>query len=119
MPFLDRLVQNPLGALVVLAVAAFLETWGDSFFQAAFYRSTGLVRVLLLAVGTVVLGLYASIVNIPRWHFGKLLGIYVVLFFLATQLLARIRFGQVPSPPIYFGGAMMVIGGAIMAFWNA
>lgn len=119
MSFLDRLVENPLGALGVLAVAAFLEAWGDSFFQAAFYRSQGLMRLLMLLAGVLTLALYGSIVNIPRWDFGKLLGIYVVLFFLAAQLLARIRFGQASTPPIYVGGLFIVIGGAIIAFWKA
>lgn len=115
MSFLDRLVHNPLGALGVLAIAAFLEAWGDSFFQAGFYRSTGITRIFMLFAGTAILALYGSSVNIPRWDFGKLLGIYVVLFFLAAQLLAKIRFGQSPTPPIYLGGAFIVIGGAVMA----
>lgn len=119
MSFLDRLVQNPLGALGVLAVAAFLEVWGDSFFQVAFYRSQGVARAIMLFAGVVVLALYGSTVNIPRWDFGKLLGIYVVLFFLAAQLLANVRFGQTPTLPIYVGGAFIVIGGAIMALWKA
>jgi small multidrug resistance family-3 protein len=116
---IDRLAQSPLGALSVLIVAAFLEAWGDSFFQAAFYRSQGVTRVLMIFTGAVVLALYGSTVNFPRWDFGKLLGIYVVLFFLAAQLLAKMRFGQTPTPPIYVGGAFIVLGGAIMAFWKA
>jgi len=119
MSFLDRLVLNPLGALGVLAIAAFLEAWGDSFFQAAFYRSQGMARILMPFAGAAVLTLYGSTVNIPRWDFGKLLGVYVVLFFLAAQLLARVRFGQSPTPPIYVGGAFILIGGAVMAFWKA
>jgi hypothetical protein len=116
MSFLNRLVQNPLGAVGVLAIAAFLEAWGDSFFQAAFYRNSGTGRALALACGTLVLALYGSTVNLPRWDFGKLLGVYVALFFLAAQVLARVRFGQSPTLPIYVGGSLIVIGGGIMAF---
>jgi small multidrug resistance family-3 protein len=116
---LNRLVQNQLGAILVLAVAAFLEAWGDSFFQSAFYRSTGSARVLSILCGALVLGLYGSTVNLPRWDFGKLLGIYVVLFFIAAQLLARIRFNQLPTVPIYVGGTFIVTGGCIVAFWKA
>lgn len=119
MSFLDRLVQNPLGALGVLAIAALFEAWGDSCFQAGFYRTAGSMRVLMLIAGTVVLALYGSTVNIPRWDFGKLLGIYMVLFFVAAQLVAKIRFGQSPTPPIYLGGAFIVIGGAVMTLWRA
>jgi small multidrug resistance family-3 protein len=119
MSLLNRLVQNPLGALGVLTVAAFLEAWGDSFFQAGFYRSSGFARVVTLLAGTAVLALYGSTVNVPRWDFGKLLGVYVTLFFVAAQVLAKIRFGQSPTPPIYLGGAMIVSGGLVMAFWKA
>jgi small multidrug resistance family-3 protein len=119
MSFLNRLVENPLGALGVLTIAAFLEVWGDSFFQAGFYRSSGFARILMLLTGAAVLALYGSTVNIPRWDFGKLLGVYVALFFLAAQLVAKLRFGQSPTPPIYVGGAFIVTGGLVMAFWKA
>jgi small multidrug resistance family-3 protein len=116
---LDRLVANPIGAFTLLTLAAFLEAWGDSFFQAGFYRSSGIGRILALIAGTAVLAAYGSTVNVPRWDFGKLLGMYVVLFFLAAQLLARVRFGQSPTTPIYAGGVLIVAGGLVIAFWRA
>jgi hypothetical protein len=119
MSFLNRLVQNPLGAIGVLAVAASLEAWGDSFFQAGFYRTSGVGRVFALVCGTVVLAVYGATVNLPRWDFGKLIGVYVMLFFLAAQILARVRFGQSPTAPVCLGGSLIVIGGAVMAFWKA
>ena len=118
MNLLDRLVQNPLGAMAVLAFAAFLEAWGDSFFQVGFYRSSGTGRVLAIVAGAVVLAAYGSLVNVPRWDFGKLLGVYVVLFFLMAQLLNKVRFHHSPTTPIYAGGALIVAGGLIVAFWK-
>ena len=118
MNILDKLVQDPRGALAVLALAAFLEAWGDSFFQVGFYRSSGMGRVLALGSGAAVLAAYGSLVNVPRWDFGKLLGAYVVLFFLMAQLLNKVRFGQSPTPPIYAGGALIVAGGLVIAFWK-
>lgn len=118
MNFLGRLVSYPLGAFAVLSLAAFLEALGDSFFQACFYRTAGLGRVLALVAGALVLACYGAVVNVPRWDFGKLLGVYVVLFFLMAQLLNKVRFGQAPTPPIYAGGALIVAGGLVMAFWK-
>jgi small multidrug resistance family-3 protein len=118
MNFLDRLVSNPMGAFAVLILAAFLEAYGDSFFQVSFYRSSGWGRVAAFVAGAVVLAAYGSVVNVPRWDFGKLLGVYVVLFFLMAQLLAKVRFGQSPTPPIYAGGALIVAGGLVIAFWK-
>lgn len=63
---LDRLVANPVGALLVLSVAALLEALGDSFFQAGFYRSSGTGRTAALAAGTLVLAACGSVVNVPR-----------------------------------------------------
>lgn len=118
MNFLDRLVANPLGAMGVLTLAAFLEVYGDSFFQASFYRASGVGRWLAFLAGVAVLGAYGSVVNIPRWDFGKLLGVYVALFFVMAQIVARVRFGQAPTPAIYAGGSLIVMGGLVIALWK-
>ena len=116
---LNRLVSNPLGMFGLLALAAALEAWGDSFFQTSFYRASGFGRALAFIVGVVVLACYGSVVNLPRWDFGKLLGVYVTLFFVVAQIVAWIRFGQTPTTPIYAGGALIVTGGLVIAFWQA
>ena len=118
MNVVERLVSNPVGAFAVLSLAAFLEAYGDSFFQVSFYRSSGFGRVLAFAAGAAVLAAYGSTVNVPRWDFGRLLGVYVALFFLMAQILNKVRFGQSPTAPIYAGGALIVGGGLLMAFWK-
>jgi small multidrug resistance family-3 protein len=118
MNLVDRLVSYPLGALAALTVAAFLEVYGDSFFQVGFYRSSGVGRALALAAGVAVLAVYGSVVNVPRWDFGKLLGVYVALFFLMAQIVNKLRFGHAPTAPIYAGGSLIVAGGMVMAFWK-
>ncbi|HEY6490129.1 MAG: hypothetical protein WCC26_06755 [Terracidiphilus sp.] len=118
MSFVDRVVSSPLGALGVFVVAASLEAWADSFFQTSFYRSSGAGRALAFVAGVLVLACYGSLVNVPRWDFGKLLGVYVALFFLMGQVIAKVRFGESPTPPIYAGGALIVAGGLVIAFWR-
>jgi hypothetical protein len=117
--FLDTIVAHPLGAFALLTLAAFLEAFGDSLFQSGIYRSVGLARALFFLSGAVVLALYGFTVNVPHWDFGKLLGVYVVLFFLVAQLLAKVRFSQAPTTPIYVGGSLIVAGGMVIAFWRA
>ena len=116
---LNRLVSNSFGAFSVLVLAAALEAWGDSFFQTSFYRASGTARILSFIAGTAVLACYGSVVNLPRWDFGKLLGVYVAMFFVVAQLVAWARFGQAPTTPIYAGGALIVVGGLLIAFWKA
>jgi small multidrug resistance family-3 protein len=113
---LDRLVANPLGAIGVLSAAALLEAWGDSWFQSGFYRSSGGGRVFAILAGIVVLALYGSVVNVPRWDFGRLIGAYVVLFFLMAQVIAKVRFGESPTLPIYVGGTLITAGGLVIAW---
>jgi hypothetical protein len=107
-----------LGALSLLALAALFEAFGDSLFQSGIHRAGGGSRVLFLAFGAMILGLYGFTVNIPHWDFGKLLGIYVVMFFLVAQVLAKVRFNQSPTAPIYLGGALIVAGGLVIGLWR-
>jgi hypothetical protein len=116
---LDPIISHPVGAFTLLTFAAFLEAFGDSLFQSGIYRASGIARIVFFASGAVVLALYGFTVNIPHWDFGKLLGVYVVLFFLVAQVLAKVRFNQAPSVPIYVGGSLIVAGGIIIAFWRA
>jgi small multidrug resistance family-3 protein len=118
MEILNRIVANPVGAFLVLTLAAFLEAHGDAFFQSAFWGQPAAGRWWTIGFGTLVLALYGSVVNIPHWDFGKLLGLYVVMFFVMAQLQAKVRFGQAPTPPIYLGGSLIVAGGLVIAFWK-
>ena len=113
------MASHQSGALSLLALAALFEAFGDSLFQSGIHRSGGAASVLFLASGALILGLYGFTVNIPRWDFGKLLGIYVVMFFLVAQVLAKVRFNQAPTAPIYLGGALIVAGGLVIGFWRS
>jgi drug/metabolite transporter (DMT)-like permease len=57
-------------------------------------------------------------VNLPQWDFGKLLGAYVALFFVVAQVVAKVRFQQSPTAPIWVGGSLIVAGGLVITFWK-
>jgi drug/metabolite transporter superfamily protein YnfA len=111
----NTLVAHRGGAFFLLLIAAFLEAYGDSCFQSALYRASGMSRALAFVGGAASLVAYGLIVNAPRWEFGKLLGIYVVLFFCLAQIIARVKFGQTPTLPIWIGGALICLGGVIIS----
>jgi small multidrug resistance family-3 protein len=115
---LNQIVASPLGAALVLVLAASLEVFGDSFFQSGLYRSSGSQRTGWFVLGVVVLGFYGLFVNLPQWDFGKLLGVYVALFFVVAQVVAKVRFHQSPTLPIWVGGGLIVAGGAVITFWK-
>ncbi len=116
---LNQWVSTPIGAFLVLAIAASLEVCGDSFFQSGLYRSNGTSRLFWFLLGVGVLGLYGLFVNLPQWDFGKLLGAYVALFFVVAQIVNKVRFDQKPTMPILVGGSLIVAGGLVITFWNA
>jgi drug/metabolite transporter superfamily protein YnfA len=115
---LDSIVGNPIGAYLVLIMAASLEVFGDACFQSGLYKSTGTTRSLWFVAGVVLLGVYGLFVNLPQWDFGKLLGVYVALFFVVAQVVAKVRFHQSPTPAIWVGGSMIVLGGVVITFWK-
>ena len=119
MNYFPAVVSNPIGALLVLALAAYLEVQGDACFQSGLYHSTGVRRIAWFLAGTLVLALYSLFLNSSKVDFGKLLGIYVVLFFLVAQIVAKLQFHQSPTKPIYVGGAFVLLGGLIMSLWKA
>ena len=54
---------------------------------------------------------YGYVVNAPSWDFGRLLGVYVVFFFLVAQALSWAVFGQRPDASVLAGGGFIVVGG--------
>ncbi|MGI4788144.1 MAG: hypothetical protein ACRYFS_04770 [Janthinobacterium lividum] len=110
--------MKPGTGLFVLFLAAILEAGGDALVRSGLDASTALRRAALFAAGGVVLFAYGYAVNAPRWDFGKLLGIYVVFFFVVAQAISWAAFGQKPSLPILVGGAFIVTGGLVISLWH-
>jgi small multidrug resistance family-3 protein len=102
--------------LLLLFLAAVLEAGGDAIVRTGLRSTTTGTRTGLFLAGAVVLFLYGYVVNAPSWDFGRLLGIYVVFFFVVAQLISWIGFNQPPSRTVIVGGAFIVAGGIIISF---
>jgi len=109
--------MTPLLTLLVLVGAAILEASGDALVRRGMDSPAGIMRPLLMVLGGVVLFAYGYTVNAPRWHFGRLLGIYVPLLFVIAQATAWVALRERPSPAILIGGALIVSGGAVIWLW--
>ena len=110
----ETLNLRNLHVFILLLVAAGLEALGDSFFQSGIHKSTGTLRTGFFLAGMAALALYGFMINTAPWDFGRLIGLYVVFFFVISQVIARLRFHQTPSPAMWVGGSFIVIGGAII-----
>jgi drug/metabolite transporter superfamily protein YnfA len=104
--------------LLLLFVAALLEASGDALVRRGLYSNLLVRRAEFLLLGGLVLFSYGIVVNLPRWDFGRLLGVYVCMFFLVAQLVNYFGFGQKPSVPIMVGGILIISGGLIISFWR-
>ena len=104
--------------LAVLALAALLEAGGDALARSGLHAVAWPIRLGFFATGAVVLFGYGITVNLPGWNFGRLLGVYVALFFLTAQLINFFVFGVRPDAPILCGGTLIIAGGLLMTFWR-
>ncbi len=69
---------------------------------------------MFFVAGAAILFGYGVVVNTPDWDFGKLLGLYVVFFFIVAQLISWIVFHQRPSMATILGGILIAAGGVVM-----
>jgi len=106
-------------ALLILFLAALLEAGGDAVMRTALHSTSTSARIALFSLAGTLLWAYGWTVNAPDWDFGRLLGLYVVFFFVIAQAISWLGFKQPPSPPILFGGGLIVSGGLVIALAKA
>lgn len=105
--------------LLLLFVAAVLEASGDALVRTGLHSTLLVKRIEFLLLGGFVLFSYGVVVNLPNWDFGRLLGVYVAMFFVVAQIINYFGFGQKPSISIIIGGLLIVGGGLLISFWRA
>jgi small multidrug resistance family-3 protein len=111
--------MNNFLILLTLTLAATLEAGGDALARSGLHAHALASRLGFFGAGALVLFSYGVTVNLPPWDFGKLLGVYVALFFVVAQLINLFAFGVRPGLPILAGGALIISGGLLMTFWKA
>ncbi len=96
---------------MLLALSALLEVGGDAGMRVGLQgKRFGFVA------GALLLASYGLVVNLPRWNFGRLLGVYIAVFFVVSQIIAVTAFHEKLSTPTLVGGALIVAGGLVLTF---
>lgn len=95
---------------LIFVLAALLEVGGD----AAIRRGLKGGGPLPILGGGLILVAYGLVVNLVKWDFAKLLGVYVAFFAVISVLLGRFFFREVIPPTTWLGIALIVLGGAII-----
>ena len=105
-------INLPVGAWLVFLVSALLEVGGDAVVRRGL-RGAGIGIIL---VGGLMLGGYGLLVNMVRWDFSKLLGVYVSVFALVSVMWGRFVFGETVPNSTWLGLAIIVAGGLVIQF---
>ncbi|HEY2380198.1 MAG TPA: hypothetical protein VGK48_03350 [Terriglobia bacterium] len=102
--------------LLLLFTAALFEAGGDALVRSGMRAPVTATKVIFFLAGAVVLFAYGYVVNSPSWDFGRLIGVYIVFFFIIAQLINWLVFHQPPGRALVIGGAFIVAGGAIISY---
>lgn len=97
-------------AWFIFIAAALLEVGGDAVIR----RGLALSNLTLIASGFLMLGCYGLVVNLVKWDFSKLLGVYVAIFAFVSILWGRFIFKETVPMSTWLGVAVIVVGGLII-----
>ncbi|MHB8381251.1 MAG: hypothetical protein ACYDC3_02755 [Candidatus Binataceae bacterium] len=98
-----------LKAFVILVFAAGLEVGGDALVRIGLGG-----RTVAIAAGAVTLFAYGILVNKSGLDFNRLMGVYIAIFFVVSQVISFILFKQIPDDRILLGGGFIVAGGLLI-----
>jgi drug/metabolite transporter superfamily protein YnfA len=101
-------------AWLIFVGAAVLEVGGDAVVRKGL-RGSGLIIIML---GFAMLGCYGVVVNMVKWDFSKMLGVYVAIFALISILFGRFVFKETIPTATWIGLCVIICGGMIIQFGN-
>ena len=99
-------------AWLIFLVAALMEVGGDALVRTGL-RGRG---ILFIAAGFATLGTYGLVVNMVRWDFSKLLGVYVAFFSLVSVLFGLLIFKENVPISTWLGLLLIMAGGLTIQF---
>jgi small multidrug resistance family-3 protein len=99
-------------AWMIFIGAAVLEVGGDAAIRKGLRGSS----LIMIALGCVMLGCYGIVVNVVKWDFSKMLGVYVALFALVSVLVGRLVFMEHIANSTWLGLLVIICGALIIQF---
>lgn len=99
-------------AWLIFIGAAVLEVGGDAVVRKGLRGS----NLLVIMTGFVVLGSYGVVVNMVKWDFSKLLGVYVAVFAVISILFGRFVFKETVPAMTWIGLGVIICGAMMIQF---
>jgi hypothetical protein len=98
-----------LKAFIILIFASALEVGGDALIRLGLGGAT-----YAMAAGALTLFAYGLVVNKSGLDFNRLMGVYIAIFFIVSQVISYILFKQMPDDRIILGGGFIITGGLLI-----
>jgi small multidrug resistance family-3 protein len=105
-------VQNALAAFVILVAATTLESFGDAVVRIGLFNRSGVAQVTTLR-GRLAVWIWHAVVP-----FERVVGLYIATLFCVWQVVTFATFRTLPSTQVIVGGALIVVGGFVVTFWQ-
>ena len=99
-------------AWCVFTLAALLEVGGDAVVRSGLRGH----KFLLILAGFLMLGCYGLVVNMVKWDFSKLLGVYVVFFAIISILFGHFVWKETIPTLTWLGLLLIASGGLFIQF---
>jgi hypothetical protein len=100
--------------LFVLA-ATILEASGDAVVRIALHHPSMPTRIGLFLLGSLLLTLYGTSLNLAPVEFASVTGLYIAVLFIVFQITNYVFFRAIPSTGVMLGGCLIVAGGLIVS----
>jgi len=97
-------------AWIIFIAAAALEVGGDAIIRKGLHGSV----LGFIVSGFLMLGCYGMVVNLVKWDFSRLLGVYVAIFAVISVCTGRFLFKEVVPVSTWLGLAIIVVGGTVI-----
>jgi multidrug transporter EmrE-like cation transporter len=97
-------------AWIIFVAAAILEVGGDAIVR----RGLSSSNLAIILCGCLTLSCYGLVVNLVKWDFSRLLGVYVAVFALVSILCGRFLFQETIPISTWVGLAVIIAGGLII-----
>jgi hypothetical protein len=101
-----------------LIAATALETLGDAIVRLGLGETAWLPRGAFFAAGAALLFGYGLSLNLAPIEFSRVVGLYIAILFIMWQVVNLAVFRIPPAISVVAGGALIVLGGAIVTFWK-
>ena len=104
--------------MLFVFLATVFEATGDAVVRVAIGHPSFAGRIGLFALGTALLGLYGTSLNLAPVDFATVTGAYIATLFVVFQITNYVFFGAMPTMGVLVGGALIVAGGVVVSVWR-